>query len=241
MIENKARIGNFTNSKIYHLCGGENVNNPTAPFYTYVEEKIFERKLKRSLDTGAYSQAMAWGSFLEKRLNDSDALEGYQMQHKTTTVHHKHLFWAGSVDFLVPRIKIAELKCFQPKKFAAYVSALLTNDTEIIKKDFPAEYWQMVGNACIHKVPKMEAIVYMPYESEMDEIRESVEDPEYLSAIGMQSWQVRFIAEKPNSELAVLPNDSEFVNLNRFEFEVPIKDIMFLTKRVIKAGKLLNG
>jgi len=201
---------------------------------------MYERKLKRSNDTGAYSQSMAWGKFLEKRVNDNLPM-GYRMMHKTTSQHPKYKFWTGSVDFLVPGIKVAELKCFEPKNFASYVLALMSNDTEIIKEEHPKEYWQMVSNACIHKTPKIEAIVYMPYESEMVEIRELSEDPEYLSSIGMQPWEVRFIAEKPSSQLAVLPDDSDFKNLNIFEFDVPDEDVMFLTKRMIMAGKLLNG
>ena len=99
----------------------------------------------------------------------------------------------------------------------------------------------MVNNSQVHKTPKMEAIVYMPYESEMEEIRQLAEDPEYLSAIGMMPWEVRFITEKPNSQLAVLPNDSEFKNLNILEFDVPINDVIFLNKNIISAGKLLLG
>ena len=99
----------------------------------------------------------------------------------------------------------------------------------------------MVSNACIHKVDRMEAIVYMPYESEMEDIRELAEDPEYLSAIGLMPWEVRFITEKPNSQLSVLPNDSSFKNLNIFEFYVPDEDVIFLTKRIISAGKILLG
>lgn len=238
MIENKDRIGNFTSSNIYKLCASLENGKPSSAYFTYIEEKIFERRMKRSLEMGAYGQSMCWGKFLEKRVNDNLPF-GYQMLHKTTKLHPKFDYVSGSVDFLVPGVKIAELKCFEPKNFASYVSVLLTGDTELIKKEHPKEYWQMLNNSQIHKTPKMEAIVYMPYESEMDEIRELAENPEYLSDIGMMHWEVRFIAEKPISNLAVLPNDSAFKNLNIFEFDVPIDDVIFLNKRIIEAGKLL--
>lgn len=240
MIENKDRIGNFTSSNIYKLCTVNKDGSPGSAYYTYIEEKIYERKLKRSLELGAYSQSMAWGKFLEKRVNDNLPME-YQMLSKATKVHPKIPYWAGSRDFFIPKKKIAELKCFEPKAFSKYVSALMTNDTEYIKESNPKEYWQMVSNACIDSVPKMEAIVYMPYESEMDEIRELADNPEYLSDIGMLPWEVRFITEKPNSKLAVLPNDSSFKNLNIFEFDVPEEDVIFLTKKVKEAGKILLG
>lgn len=240
MIENKERIGNFTSSNIFKLCASLSSGKPSPSYFTYIEEKIFERKMKRSLEIGSYGQSMAWGKFLEKRVNDNLPF-GYQMLHKTTKLHPKFDYVSGSVDFLVPGVKVAELKCFEPKNFASYVSALMTGDTEHIKKEHPKEYWQMLNNSQIHKTPKMEAIVYMPYESEMEEIRELAENPEYLSDIGMMPWEVRFIAEKPISHLAVLPNDSAFKNLNIFEFDVPVDDIVFLNKRIIEAGKLLLG
>lgn len=240
MIENKLRIGNFTSSNIFKLCASLKDGTPSTAYYTYIKKKMFERKLKRSSEMGAYSQSMAWGKFLEKRVNDNLDMS-YRMMHKTTSQHPKYDYWTGSVDFLVPGKKVAELKCFEPDNFASYVSALLTGDLEYIKAEHPKEYWQMVSNACIHKVPKMEAIVYMPYESEMEEIRLLADDPDYLNDIGMMPWEVRFITEKLNSHLAVLPNDSDFKNLNIFEFDVPVDDMVFLTKRVISAGKLLIG
>ena len=240
MIENKDRIGNFTSSNIYKLCVSLKSGDSSAAYYTYIKEKMFERKMKRSLDMGAYSQSMAWGKFLEKRVNDNLPMD-YQMLHKSTAIHPKFHYVAGSVDFLVPGVKVAELKCFEPKNFASYVTCLMTGDLELVKKEHPKEYWQMLNNSQIHKTPKMEAIVYMPYESEMDELRELAEDPEYLNEIGMQPWEVRFIAEKVSSQLAVLPNDSEFKNLNIFEFDVPIEDVIFLNKKIIEAGKILLG
>jgi hypothetical protein len=240
MIENKDRIGNFTSSQIYNLCAVNKDGSHSSAYYTYIGKKIRERKMKRSLDMGKYGASMAWGRFLEKRVNDNLPLN-YQMLHKSTMVHPKFNYVAGSVDFLVPNIKVSELKCYEPDKFSAYVSALMTCDLEHIKKEFAQEYWQCLSNSQIHKTPKMEFIAYMPYESEMEDIRELAEDPEYLSAIGMMPWEVRFITEKPNSQLAVLPNDSEFKNLNVFEFDVPINDVIFLNKNIISAGKILLG
>lgn len=238
MIENRDRIGNFTSSNIYKLCASLKSGEASAAYYTYIKEKMFERKLKRSVDMGAYAHSMVWGKFLEKRVNDNLPLN-YQMLHKSTKVHPKFDYVAGSVDFLVPGVKISELKCFEPKNFASYVSSLMTGDLELIKKEHPKEFWQMVNNSQIHKTPKMEAIVYMPYESEMDEIRELAEDQAYLMSIGIMPWETRFITEKVNSQLATLPDDSEFKNLNIFEFDVPIEDVIFLNKNIISAGKLL--
>lgn len=240
MIDNKLRHGNFTSSKIYRLCGSIKNGEPSASFYSYVEEKMFERKLKRSLENGAYSQSMAWGKFLEKRVNDNLGLE-YELISKTTFLNPKISCHSGSPDFIVKGIKVAELKCYQMLKFARYATALSTRDTEYIKTEFPDEYWQIISNAMIQGVFKGEAILYAPYESEMEEIRELAQDPEYLNKIGMMPWEVRFITENSNSQLSVLPNDSSFQNLNIFEFDLPIDDVIFLTKRLKMAERLLTN
>lgn len=241
MIDNVLRHGNFTSSQAYRLCGKADANgDPPKAFYTYVEEKIFESRLKRSLQMGAYSRSMAWGKFHEKRVNDMLGLK-YELISKITFVNDRLKNHSGSPDFIVRNEKIAELKCYEPKKFCAYVSALLTEDVAFIRDNFPAEYWQIVSNVMIHKVPKGEAIVYMPYAYEMEQIRELVEDPIYLEKAGVNPWEVRFISESSNSELAVLPDDSDFKNLNIFEFEVPVEDIIFLTKRLKLGSKLLKS
>lgn len=162
------------------------------------------------------------------------------MVHKETFSHPEYSFLVGTPDFIVQGVKDVELKCFEPKNFASYVSALLTEDLDYIKKEHPKEYWQIVQNSLILNVKNGEAIVYMPYESEMEEIRELANDPLYYESLGLLPWQVRFIQEKANSELAVLPNDSSFKNLNIFEFEVPESDKEFLLNRAIRANDLIS-
>lgn len=238
MLLNTLRHSNFTSSQIYRLCGSLKNGEPTTAFYTYVKEKMFEAKMRRSLETGFSSQTAVWGNFLEGRVHSMLGME-YEIISKETTAHPTIARYSGSPDFLVKGVKVSELKCYQPKNFASYVTALLTQDLEFIKEEHPAEYWQIVSNAVIQGVDKGEAICYMPYASEMDEIRELCEDPDYLSHLDLQPWQVRFITETENHKLAVLPDDSYFNNLNIFEFVVPQADKDFVTFRVKKAVDLL--
>lgn len=239
MIEEKLRIGNFTSSNIYKLMTFDRSGkNPGSSFYSYIQEKMFERKLGRSLEMGAKSQSMTWGKFLEKRVYDNLPM-GYKMLNKATKQHPTIKSLVGTVDFVVPGVKVSELKCYEPKNFASYVSALMTRDAEKIKAEHPKEYWQIISNADINNVCIGEAIAYMPYESEMDDIRELMQDEDYLRQIGMTLKDLYYIHEKPNSELPVLPNDSKFSNLNVFEFEIPTEDVIFFTKRVLDAEKVL--
>lgn len=239
MIEIKERIGNFTNSEIYNLASSLKDGKPSQAYYTYIRKKIYERWLGRSVSMGKKNQSMIWGSLLEKRVYYNLPNE-YEMLNKQSIVHPKYDFWCGSVDFRVPKVKVSELKCFEPENFASYTLALMTQDTEKIKAEHPKEFWQIVGNAVVNNVPKGEGITYMPYVSESDEIRELMQDEDYLKSVGLDFKDVYWLHEKSNAELSFLPDDSKFSNLNIFEFEIPIEDKIFLTKRVLDANKLLN-
>jgi len=240
MIEVKERIGNFTNSEIFKLASSLKDGTPSQAYFSYIKKKSYERVLGRSVDMGIKNQSMTWGSFLEKIVH-YNLPEDYLMMNKKTIVHPKYSFWCGSVDFLVPEIKVSELKCFEPENFASYTLALMTRDTEKIKTEHPKEYWQITGNAIINNVPLGEGITYMPYEREMEQLREMMQDEDYLKKVGLDLKDMYWIHEKPNSQLAVLPNDSKLKNLNIYDFEIPIEDKIFLTKRVLDANKLLMG
>lgn len=234
MIENVNRIGNFTSSEVHKLMkDGKTKGTIGAPGLTYIEEKNIERKLGRSVETESYSKDMAWGSFLEKRV--FEMLEyGYELQSDKTDMHPTILYWAGSTDLIMPGIKIADIKCFQPKNFAKYSDALLSKDVEVLKEEFPKEYWQLVSNAIINGVSKAEAIAYMPYVSELPEIREMAE---YYDEA--DQWKYRFIAESPDCSLPYLPDDGYYSNINRLEFDIPKQDIESLTERIKLAGTML--
>lgn len=233
IVENIDRIGNFTSSNIYKLMAEDKKGGFGVPAITYIEEKNLERKLGRSIETDAYSPDMAWGSFLEQRVLDLLGFE-YSMSSSETDVHPTIKFWTGSKDLIVAGVKISEIKCYQPKNFAKYTNALLTKDPEFIRDNFPKEYWQCVSNAIINEVPNAEPITYMPYESELPEIREMASNFD-----GPDQWKYRFIAERDKSGLAYLPDGGHYKNLNIFEFEVPKADKEYLTERVLLAGKQL--
>jgi hypothetical protein len=224
---NTQRVGNFTSSQIYRLMGTPSVAK------TYIAKKNLERQMGRSLETDSYSKDMAWGTFLEQRVLNLLGLE-YQLSSSETDVHPLIKYWSGSKDLIVEGVKISEIKCYQPENFGKYTSALLTKDLEFIKSEFPKEYWQLVSNATINKVPNAEAITYMPYESELAEIAEMASNYD-----GVDQWKYRFIAESDKSSLAYLPDGGFFKNLNLFEFEVPQSDKDLLTEKVIEAWKKL--
>ncbi len=233
MINSQLRIGNFTSSEIYRLVSKGKSGGLSEKALTYIEEKNMERRMLRSVDTEVHTKDMAWGNFLEQRVLDLLGTE-YQMTSKTTDLHPTVPNWAGSKDLIVEGVKISEIKCYQPKNFCTYTDALLTQDTEVIKKECPKEYWQLVSNACILGLNVAEAITYMPYKSELDEIRQMA-----LDYTDIDQWKYRFIYEGTDEQLAHLPDNGYYKNLNVFAFTIPEADKDLLQKKVIEASKIL--
>lgn len=230
IILNTNRIGNLSNSKIYKVFESKKVLS------TYIAEKNIERKMKRCLSTEVNTRSTLWGKFLEYRVNDM-LHTNYILTSDLTITHPIIKHWVGSPDFLNNIESVnPELKCYQPKAFGEYVDMLESTkgDTEIFKNSHPEEYWQLVGNAILTDSKYIEAIAYMPYESELTEIRMEAENWD-----GEDQYKYRFIYECDKTELAYLPNDSGYKNLNIFRFELNQNDVKLLTDKVIECGKLL--
>ena len=234
-MNNPQRRGRFTSSQIYKLIPEGNYQGFQKPAINYIDEKIIERRMGRTLDTGGYSQSAAWGLFMEQVLFQRLPVD-YEISSNETKVHPEHkLIWAGSTDLKIKDLLIADQKSYQPKKFAQYTDCILKEDLKLFKESFPQEYWQLVSNAAIEQVDHAQAISFMPYAKDMDEIRKIAADYE-----GSDMWKYRFIYEKPNEELAVLPNDGYYKDFNEFTFKVPEEDTELLEIRIIEAGFILE-
>ena len=234
MIENKERIANFTSSQIWKLMSnGKAAGTIGSPGQTYIKEKRLEMKLGRSVSVEAYSKEMAWGTLIEQRAFDMLPF-GYELTSQSTTLHPSISNWAGSKDVIVPGKKIGDIKCYYPKNFAMFADVLMQKDVALFREEFCEEYWQLVSNAIINQVSVAEAILYCPYLSELEEIREMAANYE-----GEDQWKYRFIAESPSSWLPYIPDGGYYKNLYTFEFEVPKADIELLTARVLMAKGLL--
>jgi len=264
-MNNKLRMAHFTSSNAYKLIPqGERPmtsdesaiykeNNPgsrkkntkcpllfTSLGLTYIEEKQIEKRMQTCLDGGGYTQALAWGNFMELVIYNILGMH-YQIASKDTVLHPKYgKFWSGSVDLFTENAKtkkkesVAEIKCYQKKNFALYCDVLLEKNIDLFRDKFPKEYWQIVSNAIIHDVEIGEAIVYMPYVSEAENIKEMARDYE-----GDDKWMYRFIEERPVSELPFLPDGGYYKNICKFSFIIPQEDKDYLTQRMIEASKLL--
>lgn len=239
--ENPLRIENFTSSEIWKLTktakDGKSFGEPAL---TYIKEKLYEKRLQRSLQLEKYSRSTLWGKFIEQRVHNL-LPTCYETLSNVTTQHPEILFWTGSQDSIIRTEKVmCDIKCYEPKNFCEYVDALTwakaNNDLSQLKKDFAQQYWQLVSNACIWEYDFIEAIVYMPYFSELEEIKEMASNYD-----GIDLYKYRFIYESSYTELPYLNKDGFYKNLNIFRFVAPLEDKLLLKTKVIEAGKLLNN
>lgn len=253
--QNTERIGNFTSSEIVALTKfGKKVKGVEElpigePAYTYVEECNMERRLGRNLSSEADSRPLSWGKFIEKRvfnLLDFDYIDVAQI----TLPHPTIPFWKGSPDFLSPNT-VCDAKCPTAiKSFCELVDPYYEKDDagvyklihpgltiEAVRKnhkDGEKYYWQLVSNACIKDAQFAELIIYVPYKSELETIREMAANYD-----GDQN-KIAWINWASDDELPYLIDGGHYKNLNIIRFEVPQADKDFLTKRVIELSKFLE-
>jgi hypothetical protein len=238
--ENKLRIGNPTSSEIVALTTlDRSGKNPGKPFFTYVEEKNMERRLDRSLDSESNARPLVWGKLLEGQVFDVLGLE-YSLNSQETMRHEEIEYWCGSPDGFKYDAGKTVMDIKSPltlKSFCQLVQPLydgLTgmdamNKIRETHKDGEKYFWQLVSNACISNSKFAELIVYVPYESELPEIK--------LMADGVDHcmW-IQFAGE---NDLPFLKDGGYYKNLNIIRFEVPQEDKDFLTERVKLAGTML--
>lgn len=222
------RVGNFTSSRISDLFGTK------AAVEKYIKQKNQERRLGRSLSIEKGSRATHWGHFMEKRVHN--LLPNKYSFCGDKTIAHPHIpFWVGTPDNVIESEKVVgDTKAYELESFCNYYDVLITGDIQQFKEQFTQQYWQLVSNACILNYSHIEAILYVPYESELAEIREQASNYD-----GDKPWQYRFIYESAPEELPLLPDNGYYKNLAIFRFEVPKEDKLLLESKVLEAGRKL--
>ena len=239
------RIGRFTSSQIYKLMKAPQRGN--QPFLqsglTYIRQKFLERTINNSLDVDAYSNAMAWGRFMEAYAFENHFGTGYTTTSQQTVVSTKypeHL--AGTPDYVKGDFLVSEVKCFYPEKWAELGLSLQSKDLERIKSNHEEIYWQVVCNAFLLGVSRCQMISFMPSIDEMENVKESAEDPMFLDRHNLgDMWQYRFIWEKEIDRLPHVKHGSRIAPLTTFEFEVPEGEFAYLQERLEMAIEILNN
>lgn len=233
MIENKIRNGNITSSEIIALTTNGKAKG------TYVLECNFERRLNRSITTEVSAKPLTWGKLLESIVFRELGLE-YTLSSNETLQHPEIDCWVGSPDGrkFDEGGTVTDIKSpYTLKSFCLMVQPLydgLTgmdamNAVRETHSDGEKYYWQLVSNACITGSKYAELIVFMPYESQLQEVK--------VAADGEPN--AMFIQWASELELPYIPDNGYYKNLNIIRFEVPQEDKDFLTERVLAAKELL--
>lgn len=255
MINNELRIGNFTSSCIGDLLTvAKNKTDFGAPAIKYIAEKNMERIIGRALKTETDSRPTSWGKLLEPRVFDLLGLD-YQYMATETIIHPTIDCWAGSPDGVrygieSKPVSVMDIKCpMTIKSFCSLVLPLYFGKTgmdaindvrngfehEGIKYPAHAEgdtyYWQLVSNAILTGLDHAELIIYMPYQSELLDIKK-------LADGNPSVYWMNFIED---NAIPYLPDGGALNNLYILQFEVPLDDKRMLTDAVKKAsGMLIN-
>jgi hypothetical protein len=213
-----------------------------APAFTYISEKNMERRLGRALNTEVDSRPMVWGKFCEPRIFNLLPTE-YTHSSQETKQHPNFNYWAGSKDGL----KYDEGKTVYDfkapsthKSFCNLVDPIYEGLTGLAAMEKVREnhsdgdkfYWQLVSNSIIDQTKFAELIVYMPYKSELDDIRAQANqsgDPKHY-------W----IWSATDDELPWIQDDGFYTNINIIRFEVPLQDKLLLAKTVQEAALRLH-
>ncbi len=243
MIRNQNRIGNCTSSEIVALTKlAKDGKSFGVPALTYIAECNMERRLGRSLTDESNARPLTWGKLGERHVFDNILGTEYALCSLATIVHPTINHWSGSPDG-TKKDTVADIKApMTLKSFCQLVDPVYAglsgeDAMKVIRethKDGEKYYWQLVSNAILTQKQFAELIVYVPYKSELDEIRrlaQSVE-PDQLSK---HYW----IAMALEDELPHLIDGGYYKNLTTIRFEVPQADKDLLTAKVLKAGELL--
>lgn len=233
ILNNKDRIGNFTSSEIYKLMSnGKAKDSLGKPALTYIQEKNYERWLGCSLGIETNAKPLTWGKHLESRVFDLLGIE-YTI-HSHDTIKHKDIdCWSGSADCIkVTDVRtVIDIKCPFTRKAFCEMNDLRTPMD--LMEYAPEYYWQLVSNSIINDCTHAELVVYMPYLSELEEIREST------GGIDTIDKSLAWINFSENEELPHIPDGGHYGNIFILNFEVSQADKEALTNRVEFASKSL--
>ena len=255
ILNNELRNGRFTSSEVVRLLGNgkremtdfeienrpkgskakmiEDVNILPTSALTYIEEKNFERKLKRSLCSETNAKATTWGLLVEQRVFDLLGTEYTIMSNES--IYHTSLgdIWCGTPDLIkhtTPKT-VGEIKCpFTLKSFCTFAECKDISEVREKHTDGEKYYWQIVSNAILTDSERGELIIYCPKQSELEDIRELADNGDE---------RFKWIFYSLDSDVPYLPENSLYENMYIFNFEIPKYDKEYLENRIKLAGQLL--
>lgn len=232
IISNQSRVGNFTSSEIYNLLKKDRSGKGFGvPAMTYIEERNMARRLGRSLTTETNARPTTWGKCLEPFAYRKLGFD-YELVSDVTIQHPDIPYWCGSPDLIGNNI-VGDIKCPMTLKSFCQLVDCGVDGIEQVRTNHPSGeqyYFQLVSNAILTNSDFAELIIYVPYRSDLDEIRLTASDNKAF----------KWIEYADDYELPWLIEGGHYQDLNVIRFHVPQSDKDLLTNAVIEAGKLLQ-
>jgi hypothetical protein len=240
ILQNEARIGNFTSSEIWKLTTKDRSGKGFGkPALTYIKQKKYERRSGLPLSNETNAKALSWGNFMESIVFEKLGTQ-YVHSSQETVAHPKYPFWVGStdgfkevsnravIDFKNPLTRLSFFDLVEPiilglngNEAMDYICE--NHDDGIKFKN------QLVSNACIHDCDYAELIIHMPFKSEIPNIKAEAEgDPKMM----WLTWALE-------NEIPFINDGGFYKDVYTIAFEVKKEDKDFLENCVLKAASLL--
>ena len=236
------RCGTFSSSNIWKLMTNDRSGKFFgAPGQKYIRQVNFERAMERPINPDRDSRPTTWGTFVETLVFDKLPLS-YQLVSKKR-LFHKAMpnVWSGAPDLIeIESETVSDCKCpFSLEVFGSKLKAL--KDLETYKDEFEEDYWQHISNAELLEsngipIKNFEAVVYVPYKSELDSIRQAAQ-----AYTGEDAYRFKWIQFAYDDELPWIPDGGNYKNLNIVRHPVSFLDKQALSARVVLASLSLES
>lgn len=252
------RTGNFTSSEIQALipmgtrpmteeelkqqkidspsCKKKTVECwPGTAALTYIEECNIERKLCRSITKEENAKPLLWGKLLELRAFNLLGVD-YTLCSKDVLRHPEFDYWAGSPDGYRMGVEktVTDIKCpISLKSYCTFYDCTTIEEVREKHKDGEKYYWQLVSNSILANTTFAELIFYMPYKSELPDIRQMIDD------LDVNPNKYAWLNWSEDEELPYLIDGAYYKNIRSLSWRVSEADKQLLTDRVREGGKYL--
>ena len=236
------RFGTFSSSSIWKLMTKDRTGTGNgAPAKKYIKQVQYELNLGRPLNKEVDSIEILWGKMNELRVFQKLSME-YSLISKNRLFHPEIKYWSGAPDLINKNeMVVGDIKCpYSIEMFCDKLKALANIKT--YKEEFPEDYWQHISNSILLEkngceIKYFEAIIYMPYLSEIEEIKQYAVSDE-IEYSNFKNEYTRFYYAKVE-ELPYLLDGGHYRNINIIRWEINPADKNLLTEKIIKAGELL--
>lgn len=228
------RHGTFSSSSIWKLMTkGKAAGSFGAPALKYIKQVNHELTIGRALTCEREARPTSWGEFCQRRVFNILDLS-YRNVSELRYFHPSVKRWSGIPD-VIRFQTVGDIKApYNLEVFCDKIDALELG-IEAYREEFPEDFYQHISNGILLNenglmITHFEAIIYVPFRSELDELR----------AIAQRSEdRFKWICFADDDELPWIPDGGYYSNLNRYELEIPEADKISLHNRVVEAGKML--